>query len=771
MPLLSSRRLAALSAAALLLLGACNAPTASTPKAAASDPLAALALDGSQQAVVDLDRAIAAAGNDPAKLAPLATRLIALLGHSATSDAGRQAIAERLGEFPASVLATADGKKIFAALLADEKQVEFARLSLERVPGAEIDALFLDALKSHVRLPLVQAAGQRRLAAAVPLLAPSLAADAPLRLAAAKALAQIATADALAALRAAPEADASEIVSARLAAATRQKASEAARELAALADTPAVAAHQRAAALRSLLSLQPDAAPGRIVAALSGTEAILKPVVIEAVATLPASGLARVLAAQLASFDPATQSAVIAALGRRADPEATRAVALAASHADASVRAAALVALGRLPGTSDTASLLADVAAGADPADAKLARQSLARLSGSGVADAILAGARSTAKPVAVRVALLDSLAPRYATESVPALLQLRTDPDAAVRAAALGSLAELAPFSAQAAILDWAVAATDSAEQGRALRALASVSLRSPDAANRSRAVVAAIDGASPAVAARLAPVLPRLGDAGSAACAARLALSDDRALAATALAALTRWPDAAGLQPLVEAASRAPVDASRAAAAQGALRFIEQTRTLPSATVAAAVAAVVEASHDAALRLALVRLLSRCSDDSAVALAEKLQRDSALAAEAADSLLAIRSNRAGPPAVRSLNGTWQIENLLDGNPRKRWAAQASLGMWVEIDFHSPRAFHRLTLDQANFADDFAGGVEAIVTDDPAKLGPAAASVLGQPVKTVLDLPDGTRGRYLILRINKERDGAYWSIGELYID
>jgi hypothetical protein len=56
-------------------------------------------------------------------------------------------------------------------------------------------------------------------------------------------------------------------------------------------------------------------------------------------------------------------------------------------------------------------------------------------------------------------------------------------------------------------------------------------------------------------------------------------------------------------------------------------------------------------------------------------------------------------------------------------------------------------------------------------VTDDPKQPGKALVSGAGQRNKTVIDLPSGTRGRYLIVKNTAERKEAPWAICELYVD
>jgi len=766
-------------AAALLACAGCSSPAPATPPAASApaaparpaDPLASLSYAGTQAPVEALDRDLAAAGNDPARLAPIAHRLTALLRDPAATFAARQAACQRLGALPASVVLAGDGRTVLAAMLLEDTQVNLARLALESTPGGEVDALFLAALSRSAgapRLALIQSIGNRRIAAGVKPLAKLLRDTDPATAGAtAVALGQIGTSASLAALDAAPRPSAPAIVEARLVAAGHLGGDAAVRVYSQLADDTQAPAPLRAAAFHELLRADPARASARIVAALAGADAARKAVALETVATLPAPDLVAALDAGLPSWDVPTQVATLSALGRRGDVAAVPALVAATRSADAAIRSAAIDSLGRVPGSPDTAAVLARLIASAPADDAKLARQSLARLDGSGVAAAIRSGA--AAGEPALRIVYLEQLALRNMAEDLPLLLRMRADPDAAIRAAALGAIGDLAPGSAQSAILEWARDAADPAEQARALRALAAVSLRLPDVSARARLVTDAIEQAPAAVAIRLLPVLPRIGGEAGAAAAARLALRPDPALARAAVGALARWGDATGLESLVTVADSLTDESLRSTAVDGAIRLIERNRALASDRLTAAVARLLPRVSTDPLRLRLVRLLGRGTDETALALATRLQSDPVLALEAGDAALSIVARRTGAPTARASDG-W-ADPAVDDNPRTAWGVPAAAGQWIEIDYQATRAFHLISLEQGPRPDNFPERCEVYVTDDPAQPGAVRATVAGQSTRTVITLPAGTRGRYLILRNTVERRSGWWSIGDLLID
>ena len=89
----------------------------------------------------------------------------------------------------------------------------------------------------------------------------------------------------------------------------------------------------------------------------------------------------------------------------------------------------------------------------------------------------------------------------------------------------------------------------------------------------------------------------------------------------------------------------------------------------------------------------------------------------------------------------------------------------------WLELDYRQSRPFRKVTLDQTARAAEFPEKYSVHVTDDPAKPGPAVAQGEGQRNRTVIELPAGTAGRYLIIRNVAERKDSSWTVCEVYLD
>lgn len=756
-----------------LFLPATLAVASALAAAAATPALSQLTYSGDQQPFETLDRDITAAGADAGKLADLEQRLLAALRASDATFAGRQAAAQRLGlvlaQGPAK--AGADAYKPLGAMLVDDRDTDLARLALEPAPGAVIDGLFLAALgksAGRTQLGLIDSIARRRIEAAVPALTALLQnPDTPVAGAAARALGAIASDAAVAALQAVAEPSAPAIAAAKLAAAARATPAAALPLLASLQRDARTPIH-RAAAFRLSLELEAATAATRLAAVLAGNDWDLKQVAIEAIAASRAPGLVATLTGAIAGWDAPTQSAVIAAFARRNERAAIPSIVTATEHKDPTVRLDALQALGVLPGSRETALLLARFAAGNESAEAKVARQSLMRLNGPDVSAAILTGAERG--DPATRAVFLEQLALRGMPEGLPTILKCRSETNPVVRAAAVAAFGELAPASEQKAVLDWTIEAVDSAEQSKALRALVNITLRNPDVAERGRAVYALIEFAQPVLALRLLPALGRIGGESSAACAARLALRDDAKVAEAATGALARWPDATALSALVVVAEKAALPDARAAALQGALRYFERSREKWTAETTGLVARLIAATADVELRRKFVALLHRANDPAALTFAESRKADDTIAAAIAIATDVIRANLAGPAKARA-SSMAGVSNLLDGNTTTRWTTPSLGDEWVEVDYKLTRPFARLTLDQTGRNAEFPEHYEVFVTDDPKQPGKAVASGKGKPNRTVIDFPAGTRGRYLIVRNTAERKDTPWAICELYVD
>lgn len=717
------------------------------------------------------DLEVAAVGSDPALLLDLEQKLTDLLTAPTTTAAARQAIAERLSRVIAKEPSgRSPALRLLGPWLSDPARQELARLALEPVPGENVDSAYLRALRraeGPARLALVQSVGARRIAKAAPTLAALLRdPDRAVADGAAASLGAIATPRAFGILKEHKTPVTPAVLRARLDAAAHQPTTVASamyRELAADRSAPD-AIRQRA--FRSLLSVAPNEATALILEALRGAEASRRQVALEAIADLKDANALAALTQALPGLDASTQASVIAAFGRRGDAAAVPAILKASEQAAPEPRLAAIESLGALPGGPESVRRLTDILL-AGGADAKTASQSLSILRGAGVSETIAAGAR-TGDP-ARRAVLIRQLGLRGTASELAFLLSLHADPALPVRLAALEALDILATLEHERALITWATAATDPSERNRAVRTYLATALRAPDTLDRTRLLVSELDRGDPATQLLFLPALPRLANPDTVALGGRLARSANPEVAEAALAALSRWPNSAAGSVLVGLAEERP--AVRARASDAATRLLERDVGAPGAERIDDLARLLSLSSDPALLRRQLLLLSRAANVRALAATERVQANPAVAPDVEETLLAIRSNLAGAPALSASDRVDHLARMLDGQPQTAWSVRSDRESWLQVDFHSVRPIRRLTLDRGNLRNDFPERYEVFVTNNPAEPGAARVTGEGSRDQSAIELPAGVRGRFLIIRSRGSREDGKWSVAELRVD
>lgn len=758
----------ALLLVSLLLAAGCSTPTkpaASTPAPAPRSPVGAYNDD--PRALTANEAAVIAAGLDPAKLGGLEQTLLATMLQPGAKPEARQDAAHKLG----LVLNPdhADVLAVLAPLLTDNARVDEARLALDRVPGPQVDALYLNALPAatgRARLGLIDSIGTRRITAAVPALAGLLNDGDPATAAAtARALGEIGGNAALASLGNATDPLAPKVLNARLAAAAKVDKATLGRTAGDIFRNPAAPLAQRSAALRQLIDAMPAGAVAEIHTALLGTEPAFHASAIESVATVPASAA---LADRLDGYTPAVQVPLIAALGSRGDAAAVPSLLKALDSSDAEVRLAAINALGRLPGNPTAAHRLATLATGKND-EAKEAIASLSRLHGSGLDEFIrteAASGEATLQPV-----YIQQLGARNQTEAIPFLLSLRSSPTESLRLEALDALRAIATAAEQPALIAWALGTDSKAEQTRAVRALITIILRDASVTNRAETVIAAIKAGDAPARLVLLPVLGRIAGPSALASAEMLARDANEAVSAAATAELTRWPDASALPILIGLAGTTPQPTVRTTAAEGATRFLAVRKNTTPTERSQYTRQLLALPLDSSIRVSLLNVLSLCADQEALASAQQLLTDPATAPAAQDAVDCIRSNLAGAPAFTASAASDMIPLLTDGKSDTFWSVPNAPGGWLRADLHHSRPIRKITLDQGRKAWDWPEQIEVWVGDNPEKSGEPLVKLEGERGQTVITLPAGTRGRYVWLLQQGTRVSNSWTVGEFLLE
>ncbi len=199
--------------------------------------------------------------------------------------------------------------------------------------------------------------------------------------------------------------------------------------------------HTRAGAFRGLVITDTEHGTRRVLDVLRSGDAALVPYVRGIVLQVQTPGTAQRLADGLATLPTDRQVTLLKALAALGDTAAGAAVRKAAEHEDASVRLAALEALGAA-GTVGDVAFLATRTASENGAEAVTAFGALSVMKGERVDERIAAELVTTKAPV--RAWLIRCLGKRNARETAGKIVTCLGDENATVRAAALVTLGEL---------------------------------------------------------------------------------------------------------------------------------------------------------------------------------------------------------------------------------------------------------------------------------------------------------------------------------------
>jgi hypothetical protein len=747
------------------------APAPASPPTQAQSNTSEGAFNDDPRAPSANEAAVIAGGLDPKKLAAVERTLLARLQDPDTTPDARQEAAQTLGLVLLSGSPGAHATTLIALapMLTDPARVDNVRLALDRVPGPQVDALYLNAIANatgRTGLAIIDSIGARGSQSSVPALAALVNDTDPATAAAAvHALGLISGSNALTAIEKVANQLDPNVISARLAAATKADTANTAFVASEIYRNPAAPLPQRSAALRVLIAAKPDGAIEEIHNALAGTEPAFQAVAIESVATLgPAVAVIR----RLPTYTPAVQVALIAALGARGDAGAVPGLLQALDGDIAEIRLAAIESLGRLQGTSDVAAKLAFLATGKGD-EAKAAFASLSRLNGPGLDEFILTSAASDDFKVPFRAVLIQQLAARNQTEAISFLIGLRSSPEETLRLEALDALRAIATEKEEAALIAWALGAAK-AEQTRAVRALIATILRDGNVATRAGTIVSALNARDATTRLTLMPILSRVAGPAALAAAGSLALGPDEAVATAATAELTRWPDVTVLPVLGDLAIRSQSESIRTSAVQGAIRFLAQSTVVSSADRSTHARALLALPLDLPARLGLINVLSLCADQPALDVAKGFLADPATAAVAQDAADAIISNMAGAPGFTASSAGDTAARASDGKLKTFWSAPIVAGEWLRADLHHSRPVRKITLEHAAREWDFPANIDIFVSDDPDQPGEVRAQAEGTRYRTIVTLPAGTRGRYLLIRQTGTRSGP-WAIAELAVE
>jgi HEAT repeat protein len=462
------------------------------------------------------------------------------------------------------LVGTANAVPALAALLGEEGTAQAARYALEGLPYPEsVVALrqALDRTSGAIKAGLIDSVGWRRDAAAVPSLKKALSdTNAAVASAAACALGRIGGSQAIGVLNSARDKATPAVQPAVLDGLAR-----CADQLLAAGDAKgALAIYRglsspkspdpiRAVAWRGVVMADASHRATLVSAALTGQDRITHTAALKVLRELNDASVVDACQQQWATLPADAQLAVLDARVKVGGNVAS-CVQTATQSSYLAVRVAALQIMGDL-GDPTAVSALAKAAVGGEPAEREAARDSLSRLHGPGVREALLGEVGRVA--AAEKVELLRALGERGDTEAANVLLQNATAQPDPVRLAALESLRQIAVPATAGPLLDLAGKAKSDAECEPVLQALYAVCQASRDKDQTTQTVLDGMKRLPPAEARRVLPVLAELATPAALDAAQAAARKPDPESVKEAVRVLSQWPNAAPAPGLLELAN----------------------------------------------------------------------------------------------------------------------------------------------------------------------------------------------------------------------
>ena len=276
---------------------------------------------------------------------------------------------------------------------------------------------------------------------------------------------------------------------------------------------------------------------------------------------------------QLKTLDAEHQIALLSALSDRGDVAArTAVVELIASSKDESVRASAINSLGRL-GTAADLPLLIKTLSAVSGAEQSAARRSLVQMVGDSINKTLAAELKSSAP--GAKSALIEILATRRATDTLPALVAATVDDNAQVRSAAMSALGQIGRVEQIAALLPGVLKAQKGGERDNAERNVALICSRIDNEDQRGARVIEALKTVAAADRDELLPLVGRVGGRKLIDFVGDIASEQDPTRRKFGINALSNWPDASVADKLLEIANKTTDAAERNQAFQGYVKI----------------------------------------------------------------------------------------------------------------------------------------------------------------------------------------------------
>lgn len=267
-------------------------------------------------------------------------------------------------------------------------------------------------------------------------------------------------------------------------------------------------------------------------------------------------------AGMLSQLAPPRQLELVRALADRGDKVAVPAItALVLQSPDATIRAAAIAALGTLGGGTEVALLLKSLAA-TDP-EKTAAFQALVRLRGDDSVKQLVDAAQFG--PPTARPMVIDILAARRARAAIDVLATLNSDADPAVRSAALRACGAMGGAAQVKPMIAGLLKTAAGGERQEAERAIVAVCTKNSGAAESAKIFIDTFKASAGDQQEQMLPTLGGIGGPAALKIVDDLLASDTPAKRELGLKAITRWPDATVAPRLLDLVGKAQTPAER--------------------------------------------------------------------------------------------------------------------------------------------------------------------------------------------------------------
>jgi len=321
-------------------------------------------------------------------------------------------------------------------------------------------------------------------------------------------------------------------------------------------------------------SEESDDAIALVIDILKSGEQGMQAVAMAMVREMPGTEITKALIKELPNLSPVAQMQLLSALADRGDRTALPAVITATKAEEPSVRIAALKAIGQL-GDASSVTLLAQTAANNKAEEQKAARESLYRLRGQKIDEAILAGI-CCADPK-VKVELIRSMGERNITAGVQTLLNTARDPDSKVQRESFKVLKVIADEKYLPAMVELLLKVESASVRSEAEKTIAAVAHKIEDKNRQAEAVLAALpEVADTPKRCSLLSVLGRIGDDSALPAIHKALNSGSVEEQDAAIRALSGWPNPKPLNDLLKITKTSDNEIHRILALRGFVRLL---------------------------------------------------------------------------------------------------------------------------------------------------------------------------------------------------